>query len=189
MFKLSEKYSVNRNISKYVYIRYSPSEISTINTPNSQVYNNLPREDSIISLLNSYPEILFDVLHAATNNKNVDGNDMRLINLGPIAVFSNNKLTTSSGKHLENIDRAHTVSLMYKFLTSSRGSDDLSIGFERYRNRRQRELTNKSSQKGKNHVRIYLKDVFGFAEYQEKATYGLGYNLTLTRNTDNAILN
>ena len=26
--------------------------------------------------------------------------------------------------------------------------------------------------KGKYHVRIMLKDVFGFAEHQEKATYG-----------------
>ena len=50
-------------------------------------------------------------------------------------------------------------------------------------------MTKNKSQKGKYHVRIYLKDVFGFAEYQEKATYGLGYNLTLTRNTDNAVLN
>ena len=72
---------------------------------------------------------------------------------------------------------------------SSKGSDDLSIGFDRDRNRRQRELTNNKTQKGKYHVRIYLKDVFGFAEYQEKGTYGLGYKLTLTRNTDNAVLN
>ena len=43
--------------------------------------------------------------------------------------------------------------------------------------------------KGKYHYRIYLKDFFGFAEYQEKGTYGLGYKLTLTRNTDNAVLN
>ena len=41
----------------------------------------------------------------------------------------------------------------------------------------------------KHHVRYYLKDVFGCPEYQEKATYGLGYKLTLTRNTDNAVLN
>ena len=65
----------------------------------------------------------------------------------------------------------------------------MSIYFDRDRNRRQRELTNNKSQKGKYHVRIYLKYVFGFAQYQEKATYGLGYNLTLTRNTDNAVLN
>ena len=131
----------------------------------------------------------FDILHAGTNNRYVDGKNIRLVNLGPIALFSNYKLTTSSGKHLENIDHAHIISLMYKLLTSSKGSDDLSIGFDRDRNRRQRELTNNETQKGKYHIRIYLKDVFGFAEYQNKGTYGLGYKLTLTRNTNNAVLN
>ena len=189
MFKLIEKKSINRDILKCDYIRYSPSEISTINTPNSQVYINIPREGSVISLLNSYLELNFDVLHAATKNRYAEGNDIRLVNLGPIALFSNYKLTTSSGKHLENIDHTHIVSLMYKLLTSSRGSVDLSIGFDRDRNRRQRELTNNKTQKGKFHVRIYLKDVFGFAEYQEKATYGPRYKLTLTRNCDNAVLN
>ena len=120
MFKLSEKHSINRDILKCDYIRYSPSEISTINTANSQVYINLPREDSVISLLNSYLELNFDVLHAATHNRYVDGNDIRLVNLGPIALFSNYKLTTSSGKHLESIDHAHIVPLMYKLLTSSK---------------------------------------------------------------------
>ena len=78
---------------------------------------------------------------------------------------------------------------MYKLLTSSKGSDDLSFGFDRDRNRRERELTINITQKGKYHIRIYLKDIFGFAEYQDKGTYGLGYKLTLTRNTDNAVLN
>ena len=190
MFKLSGKYEINRDILKCDYIRYSLSEISTINTANSQVYINIPREDSVISLLNSYLELNFDVLHAAApNNRYADGNDIRLVNLGPIALFSNYKLTTSSGKHLENIDHAHIVSLMYKLLSSSKGSDDLSIGFDSDRTRRRNELTNNKNIKGKYHIRIYLKDVFGFAEYQEKGTYGLGYKLTLTRNTDNAVLN
>ena len=78
---------------------------------------------------------------------------------------------------------------MLKFLTSSKGSDDLSIGFDRDRARRRNELTNNKNIKGKYHVRIYLKDVFGFSECQEKGTYGLGYKLTLTRNTDNSVLN
>ena len=190
MFKLNEKYEINSDILKCDYIRYSPSEISTINTTNSQVYINIPREDSVISLLNSYLELNFDVLHAtAPNNRYVDGNDIRLINLGPIGLFSNYKLTSSSGKHLENIDHAHIVSLMYKLLSSSKRCDDSSIGFDRDRGRRQRALTNNKTQKGKFHVRIYLKGVFGFTEYQEKGTYGLGYKLTLTRNTDNAVLN
>ena len=189
MFKLNEKYENNRDILKCDYIRYSPSEISTIINTNSQVYINIPREDSVISLLNSYLELNFDVLHAATNNRDVDGNDLRLVILGSIGLFSNYKLTTSSGKHLENIDHAHIVSSMYKLLSSSKGSDDLSFGFDRDRGRRQRALTNNKTQKGKFHVRIYLKDVFGFREYQEKGTYGLGYKLTLTRNTDNTVLN
>ena len=33
-----------------------------------------------------------------------------------------------------------------------------------------------------------LKEVFGFAEHQEKAPYGLGYKLTLTRNKDEAVI-
>ena len=190
MFKLSDKYEINRDILKCDYIRYSPPEITTINTANSQVYINIPREDSVISLLNSYLELNFDVLHAGNdNNRYADGNDIRLVNLGPIGLFSNYKLTTSSGKHLENIDHAHIVSLMYKLLSLSRGSDDLSIGFDRDRTRRRNELTNKKNIKGKFHVRIYLKDVFGFAEFQEKGTYGLGYKLTLTGNTDNSVLN
>ena len=65
----------------------------------------------------------------------------------------------------------------------------MSIGFDRSRDRRQREFTNNKNQKEKFHLRIYLGDVFGFAEHQEKGTYGLGYKLTLIRNTDNALLN
>ena len=184
-----KKYEVDRRILKGDYIRYSPSEISTINTANSQIYINNPREDSVISLLNSYLDLNFDVVHAANNNRYADGNDIRLVNLGPVALFSNYKLTTSSGKHLEDVSHAHIVSLMYKLITTAKNMNDLSIGFDRDRTRRRNELTNNKNIKGKYHVRIYLKDIFGYAEHQEKATYGLGYKLTLTRNTDNAILN
>ena len=63
---------------------------------------------------------------------------------------------------------------MYKLSTSNRGSDDLSIGLDRSRDRRKRELSDNKNIKGKYHVRIYLKGMFGFTEHQEKATYGLG---------------
>ena len=184
-----KKKQIDRRILKCDCFRYSPSERSTINAPNSQININLPREDSVVSLLNSYIELNFDVLHAATGNRYADGNDIKLVNLGPVAFFSNYKLTTSSGKLLEDISHAHIVSLLYKLLTSSRESDDLSIGFDRDRDRRRRELTKNKNNKGKKHVRIYLKDVFGFAEHQETATFGLDYKLTLTRNTDNDVSN
>ena len=140
-------------------------------------------------MLNSYIELNFDVLKAATSNRYADADDIRLINLGSIALFSNYKLTTSSGKHLKKIDHAHIVCLMYKLLSSGGDSDDLSIGFDRSRDRRKRELNNNKTQKGKYHLRIYLKHVFGFAEHQQVGTFGSGYKLTLTRNTDNAVLN
>ena len=34
-----------------------------------------------------------------------------------------------------------------------------------------------------------LRDSFGFAEHQQKGTFGIGYKLTLTRNNDSAVLN
>ena len=88
MFKLNERYQIDRRIQKCDYIRYSPSEISTINTANSQIYMNIPGEDSVIFLLNSCLELNFDVLQAASNNRFVDASDIRLVNLGPIALFS-----------------------------------------------------------------------------------------------------
>ena len=62
---------------------------------------------------------------------------------------------------------------MYKLITSSRDSDDLSIGFDRDCGRKQQELTNAKKIKGKFHVIIMLKEVFGFVEHLEKATDGL----------------
>ena len=72
--------------------------------------------------------------------------------------------------------------------SSSRDSNDLSIGFDRDRGRRQRELTNNKNIKGNYHNKNYRKDVFGFAEQQDKGSFGLGYKLTLTRNTGNSVL-
>ena len=187
MFKLTENHEVDRRILKCDYIRYSPAETSTINTLNSQIYINIPREDSVISLLNSYLDLNFEVIKKADDSRYKNGDDIKLVNLGPIALF-NFKLTTSSGKHLEDISHAHLVSSMYRLITSIKNSDDLSIGFGRSPNRRKDELALNKSVKGKYHVRIMLKDIFGFAEGQEKATYGLGYKLTLTRNKDEAVI-
>ena len=145
---------VDRRILKCDYIRYSRSEVSTTNTANSQIYINIYREDSVTSLLNSFFDLNFDVLHAATNNKYADNNHIRLVNLGLTALFSIYKLTTSSGRPLEDIRDAHIVNLMYKILSSARGSDDLSLGFDRDGKRRQQQLTDNKNQRGKYHIKV-----------------------------------
>ena len=79
-----------------------------------------------------------------------------MVDLSPIALFSNFKLTTSSGQHVENIGHAYIVSLLYELITSARDTDDLSIDFDRSLDRRQQELTKDKTQKSKFHLRIYL---------------------------------
>ena len=135
-----------------------------------QIFIKIPKEDSVTSLLNSYLEKNFEVIKRADNSKYANGDDKRLVISGPIVLFSNIKLKTSSGKNLEDISHAHIVSLMDKLTSSAKYSDDLSIEFDQDRNRRRNELSNNKNKKGKFHVRIMLKDKFGFAKHQEKAT-------------------
>ena len=170
MFKLNEKYEVDRRILKCEYIRFSPAETSTINTPKSQIYIKRPKEVSVISLLNSYSDLNFKAIKKTDNSRYGNGIDIRLVTLGPIALFSTFKLTTPSGKHLEDISHSHIVSLMYKLISSSKGSDDSSIGFDRSSQKRRDHMTNNKNVKGKYHLRIMLREVFGFPEHQGKTT-------------------
>ena len=87
--------------------------------------------------MNSFIDLNFEVIKKHDNSRYADRNDKRLFILSPIALFSNYKLTTSSGKHLEDISHAHIVSLMYKLTTRAKNTD-LSFGFDRDRNRRAR---------------------------------------------------
>ena len=82
-----------------------------MNAANSQIHIDIHRGDSVISLLNSYLDLNFDVLHASSDDRYADNIHIRVGNLGPIAFFRNCKLITSSGKHLEDINHAHVVSL------------------------------------------------------------------------------
>ena len=128
---------------------------------------NIPRQGTVIFLLISY----LDLLHSANPDKRyVDGDDIQIVNPGPIAFFSNYKLTTGWEKHLEDISQAHIRGLLSRLLTSSKDSDVLSNGFDRDRNGRQRELINDKNTKSRYHIRIYLEDFFGFTEYRENVS-------------------
>ena len=139
MFKLNEIYEVDRKNLKCDYLRYSPAEISTINTPDSQTFINTPKKDSVFSLLSIFFEKKFGIIKKTDNSRcAANGNDMRLVNLGPIGFLNNFKLTTSSGKHLEDISHSHIACLMYKVITASKSTDDMPIGFDSSRGRRKR---------------------------------------------------
>ena len=76
---------------------------------------------------------------------------------------------------------------MYKLMSSAKDTKDLSLGFDHSRKRRKDEFTANKSVKGKYHLRAMLIEVCGYAECQEKSTYGLGYKLTLTGKKDDDV--
>ena len=174
---------MDKPIHKIDFIKYSPSNLATINNNNSNISIIFPREDAYICLQNSYISLEFEVLKN-DDTRYADGDQISLVNFGPVALFSEAKLTTSSGKHLEKVDNLHPISLMYKLLTSNQQTSQLMYGFEESQATRRQELTTNKTEKGTFFVRIKLKDLFGFAD-QEKITYGLGYSLTLKRNNNN----
>ena len=183
LFSLKNKYAMDKPLHKIDFIKYSPSSLATINNNNSNISISLPREDAYICLQNSYISIEFEVLKN-DDTRYADDDQISLVNFGLIALFSEAKLTTSSGKHLENVDNLHPISLMYKLLTSTHQTSQLMYGFEESQATRRQELTTNKTEKGTFFVRIKLTDIFGFAD-QEKITYGLGYTLTLKRNNNN----
>ena len=69
MFKLTENYVVDRKILKCDYIRFLSAETCTINTPHSQIYINIPKEDSVISLLNINLDLYFGVFKKADDSR------------------------------------------------------------------------------------------------------------------------
>ena len=76
---------------------------------------------------------------------------------------------------------------MYKAKTNRKYSYDLSFGYSRNYEARKEKLAKKST-KGNYHVRISSKDIYGFVDHQENATYGLGYKLIKQREYDFHVL-
>ena len=174
---------MDKPFQKIDFIKYSPSSLATINNNNSNISIIFPREDAYICLQNSFISLEFEFLKN-DDTRYADGDQISLVNFGPVALFSEAKLVTSSGKHLEKVDNLHPICLMHKLLTSNQQTSQLMYGFEESQATRRQELTNNKTEKGTFFVRIKLKDLFGFAD-QEKITYGLGYSLTLKRNNNN----
>ena len=107
------------------------------------------------------------------------------MNFEPVALFSEAKLVTSSGKHLAKIDNLHLVCLMHKTLTTNHQTGELLYGFEESDISRRQELTNNVVEKGTIFLRIKFRDLFGFADQEKKVVDEFGYTLSLTRNNTN----
>ena len=115
---------------------------------------------------NSYISLDFEVLKQ-DDTRYADGDKISLINFGPVALISEARLTTSSGKLLEKVFNLHTVSLMNKLLKSHQQTSELMYGFEESQATRRQELTNNKTERGTFFVNIKLIDLFGFADQKK----------------------
>ena len=103
----------------------------------------------------SYHELAFNTTHrAGPHARYAIGDYILLVNSGPIALFIKYRLTNSSGKEIQEIDKAHVICLLHQLISSDRDSDDSSIGFHRSNEAREKESTRKKMTKGNYHVRF-----------------------------------
>ena len=146
LFSLKNKYAMDNPTHKIEFIKYSPNSLATVNN-NSYISFIFPREDAYICLQNSFISLEFEVLKNG-DTRYADGDQISLVNFGPVVLFSEAKLVTSSGKHLEKVDNLHPISLMYKLLTSTQQTSQLMYEFEESVTIRRQELTNHKTEKG-----------------------------------------
>ena len=92
-FDLKNNKLLSRELYKADFYRYSPTSLATVNIDISNIDINIPREDSYISLQNSYVLFEFEVTHndVATTHYAAN-NEISLVNLGPVALFSEARL-------------------------------------------------------------------------------------------------
>ena len=147
LFSLKTKYAMDKPIHKIGFIIDSPSSLATINNSNSNISIIFPREDAYTCLQNSYLSLEFEVLKN-DDTRYADGDQISLVNFGPVALFSEAKLVTSSGKHLEQVDNLHPIWLMYQLLTSNQQTSQLMYGFEESQATKRLELTTNKTEKG-----------------------------------------
>ena len=118
MFSLQSKDVLEKPIQKIDFTKYNASSLATITIIISIFSISLPREDAYKCLQNSYLSLEFEVLKN-DNTRHNDGDEISLVNFGPVALFSEAYLTTSSGKHQEKGDNLHPICLTHKLLTST----------------------------------------------------------------------
>ena len=138
------EHEIDRPILKINFKQYHAQSNSNFNTADSYIKIEIPREDSHISLYESYLQIEVDVLKN-DNTRFVNGSRISLVNMGVLALFSEARLSTSSDKTLESINHLHIGSLMYKLLTSPKDYSDPLSGFEKDLTKREEQLANNNS--------------------------------------------
>ena len=130
MFKLPDNYIVDRSILRCVYICYTPWTKLSANKKNVQLYYDLKRKDSVMFVEEYYVERESDKKRGVASEAFEDGKNLRFVNLCPIVLLSEYKLSTSTGNE-KTILILHLVCFLYISLSSSGVYENLYAGFFR----------------------------------------------------------
>ena len=128
MFSLKRNHTLMKSIHEFDFIKCSPSSLATINNNNSNISISLPREDAYLCLQHSFISVEFEVLKNDSTSY-ANGDEISSVNFGPVASFSEAKLSTSRGKYLEKVDNLYPICLLYKLLTSSQQTSQTMFRF------------------------------------------------------------
>ena len=87
-------------------------------------------QEKLHIFVNKFIYILdFDILKQ-DDTRYADDDQTSLLNFGSVALFSEAKLTTSSGKNLEKVDDLHIKKIMHKLITSQQQTSEVMYAFE-----------------------------------------------------------
>ena len=93
LFSLKNKYGMDKPFHKIDFLKYLPSSLVSINNNNSNISIIFPRDDAYICLQNSFIRLEIEVLKN-DDTRYVDGDQISLVNFGPVALVSEAKLVT-----------------------------------------------------------------------------------------------
>ena len=97
MNDLSKRYNLSPGILKEKKVKYYPENLSILNTDNSTIRIIVNPQEIYLNLNESELQMEFEVLKTA-GTRYADADDIRLVNLAPLALFSEMRLKTNSDK-------------------------------------------------------------------------------------------
>ena len=112
LFSLKNEHALDKPIHKIDFSKFSPNSLATINNNNSNISISLPREGAYNCLQNLCIPVDFEIL-MQDDTRYADGDKINLYNFGDFALFSEAKLTTSSGKQWKKVDKLPIISIMH----------------------------------------------------------------------------
>ena len=75
MFTISDRYEVDRSVFKKDYNYFTPKSLGKADVPSTQLLIDTPREGSVISLKDSYLDLLLKVPHYNAPHAHYEGAD------------------------------------------------------------------------------------------------------------------